>query len=182
MSATVSIMTVNRLLLLLNSLLLLLLLVQRTQSEGGHLGWMGALPWGSFGTELAGLASQTSVSAGAVICLWLLLSVGWLVSTPLLSMARQRRADSSPATDGESTRLDAREPTVGADPVHHAPDQPPTAAPPSASHSPSQEDASIQQVLARLQQNVPDLSPEARAEIARLRAALQTLSDPETKP
>jgi hypothetical protein len=173
-------MTVNRLLLLLNSLLLLLLLVQRTQSEGGHLGWMGALPWGSFGTELAGLASQTSVSAGAVICLWLLLSVGWLVSTPLLSMARQRRADSSPATDGESTRLGAREPTVGADPVHHAPDQPPTAAPPSA--SPSQEDASIQQVLARLQQNVPDLSPEARAEIARLRAALQTLSDPETKP
>ena len=175
-------MTVNRLLLLLNSLLLLLLLVQRTQYEGGHLGWMGALPWCSFGTELAGLASQTSVSAGAVICLWLLLSVGWLVSTTLLSMARQRRADSSPATDGESTRLGAREPTVGADPVHHAPDQPPTAAPPSASHSPSQEDASIQQVLARLQQNVPDLSPEARAEIARLRAALQTLSDPETKP
>ncbi len=175
-------MTVNRLLLLLNSLLLLLLLVQRTQSEGGHLGWMGALPWGSFGTELAGLASQTSVSAGAVICLWLLLSVGWLVSTPLLSMARQRRADPGLAIEGESMRLGAREPTVGADPVHHAPDQPPTAAPPSASHSPSQEDASIQQVLARLQQNVPDLSPEARAEIARLRAALQTLSDPETKP
>ena len=175
-------MTVNRLLLLLNSLLLLLLLVQRTQSEGGHLGWMGALPWGSFGTELAGLASQTSVSAGAVICLWLLLSIGWLVSTPLLSMARQRRADSALAIEGESMRLGAREPTVGADPVHRTPDQPPTAAPPSASHSPSQEDASIQQVLARLQQNVPDLSPEARAEIARLRAALQTLSDPETKP
>jgi hypothetical protein len=43
------------------------------------------------------------------------------------------------------------------------------------------DDASIQQVLSRLQQNVPDLSPEARAELARLRAALQTLSDPETK-
>ncbi len=182
MSATVSIMTVNRLLLLLNSLLLLLLLVQRTQSEGGHLGWMGGLPWGSFGTELAGLASQSSVSAGAIICLWLLLSIGWLVSTPLLSMARQRRADSSPATEGESMHLGAREPTVGAEPIHHAPDQPPAAAPPSASHSLSQDDASIQQVLARLQQNVPDLSPEARAEIARLRAALQTLSDPETKP
>jgi hypothetical protein len=44
-----------------------------------------------------------------------------------------------------------------------------------------EDDASIQQVLARLQKNVPDLSPEARAELARLRAALQTLSDPETK-
>ena len=44
-----------------------------------------------------------------------------------------------------------------------------------------EDDASIHQVLARLQKNVPDLSPEARAELARLRAALQTLSDPETK-
>lgn len=177
-------MTVNRLLLLLNSLLLLLLLVQRTQFEGGHLGWMGALPWGSFGTELADLASQTSIPAGAVICLWLLLSVGWLVFTPLLSMARQRRTDAALATEGEAMRLGAREPSVGAEPVRLMPDQAPmaAAASPTASHSPSQEDASIQQVLARLQQNVPDLSPEARAEIARLRAALQTLSDPETKP
>ena len=53
-SATLFTMTVNRLLLLLDSLLLLLLpllLVQRMQSEGGHLGWMGGLPWGSFETK-----------------------------------------------------------------------------------------------------------------------------------
>lgn len=50
-SATLFTMTVNRLLLLLDSLLLPLLLVQRTQSEGGHLGWMGGLPWGSFETK-----------------------------------------------------------------------------------------------------------------------------------
>jgi len=50
-SATLFTMTVNRLLLLLDSLLLPLLLVQRMQSEGGHLGWMGGLPWGSFETK-----------------------------------------------------------------------------------------------------------------------------------
>ncbi|MGA1302385.1 MAG: hypothetical protein ACO3X3_07840, partial [Burkholderiaceae bacterium] len=84
-------MTANRLLLLLNSLLLLLILGQRTQSEGGHLGWLQALPWNSFGTELADLSSQAQVSAGAVISLWLVLSAGWLLIT-VMAERQHRRA------------------------------------------------------------------------------------------
>jgi hypothetical protein len=216
-------MTANRLLLLLNSLLLLLILGQRTQSEGGHLGWLQALPWSSFGTELADLSSQAQVSAGAVLCLWLVLSAGWLLIS-LMVERQQRRATAAQAnTPGEALAAKAHaanapavqsvgasamahgsaEPSLNAREIHaretdtaddraaahtsahasngaaapHAGD----AAAHGATNINMEDDASIQQVLARLQKNVPDLSPEARAELARLRAALQTLSDPETK-
>ena len=158
-------MTANRLLLLLNSLLLLLILGQRTQAEGGHLGWLQALPWSSFGTELADLSSQAQVSAGAVLCLWLVLSAGWLLIS--LMVERQQRRAAAHASAHASNGAAAP----------HASD----AAAHGAPNINMEDDASIQQVLARLQKNVPDLSPEARAELARLRAALQTLSDPETK-
>jgi hypothetical protein len=216
-------MTANRLLLLLNSLLLLLILGQRTQSEGGHLGWLQALPWGSFGTELADLSSQAQVSAGAVLCLWLVLSAGWLLislmverqqrraaaqaNTPGESLAAQAHAASAPAVQSAGASAMAHgsaEPSLNAREMHAR--ETDTAADHAAAHTSAhasngaaaphagdaaahgapninmEDDASIQQVLARLQKNVPDLSPEARAELARLRAALQTLSDPETKP
>ena len=220
MSATVSIMTANRLLLLLNSLLLLLILGQRTQSEGGHLGWLQSLPWNSFGTELADLSSQAQVSAGAVISLWLVLSAGWLLITFMVERQHRRTMAVAQASTNSSTVPDpalasqahashgqaanaTAEPTFqtasamaqeAAEPSRHAQAAPQAhasngAAAPHAAHPAAQsaganrmdDDASIQQVLSRLQQNVPDLSPEARAELARLRAALQTLSDPETK-
>lgn len=215
-------MTANRLLLLLNSLLLLLILGQRTQSEGGHLGWLQALPWNSFGTELADLSSQAQVSAGAVISLWLVLSAGWLLITFMVERQHHRTMAVAQASTNSSTVPDpalasqahahashgqavnaAAEPTFqsanamvqeAAEPSLHtqAASQAHAsngAAAPHAAHPAAQsaganrmdDDASIQQVLSRLQQNVPDLSPEARAELARLRAALQTLSDPETK-
>ncbi|MGA0056118.1 MAG: hypothetical protein ACO3G0_02990 [Burkholderiaceae bacterium] len=213
-------MTANRLLLLLNSLLLLLILGQRTQSEGGHLGWLQALPWNSFGTELADLSSQAQVSAGAVISLWLVLSAGWLLITFMVERQHRRAmaaaevntnsstvpdpalASQAHASHGQAANATA-EPTFqsasamaqeAAEPSLHtqAASQAHAsngAAAPHAAHPAAQsaganrmdDDASIQQVLSRLQQNVPDLSPEARAELARLRAALQTLSDPETK-
>ncbi|MGA1041722.1 MAG: hypothetical protein ACO311_06920 [Burkholderiaceae bacterium] len=94
-------MTANRLLLLLNSLLLLLILGQRTQSEGGHLGWLQALPWNSFGTELADLSSQAQVSAGAVISLWLVLSAGWLLITFIVER-QHRRAMAAAEVDTNS--------------------------------------------------------------------------------
>ena len=223
MSATVSIMTANRLLLLLNSLLLLLILGQRTQSEGGHLGWLQALPWGSFGTELADLSSQAQVSAGAVLCLWLVLSAGWLLISLMVERQQRRAAAAQANTPGESLAAQAHATSapavqsVGASAMAHGSAEPSlnareiharetdTAADHAAAHTSAhasngaatshagdptahsatninmEDDASIQQVLARLQKNVPDLSPEARAELARLRAALQTLSDPETK-
>ncbi|MFZ9121920.1 MAG: hypothetical protein ACO2Z5_03230 [Burkholderiaceae bacterium] len=213
-------MTANRLLLLLNSLLLLLILGQRTQSEGGHLGWLQALPWNSFGTELADLSSQAQVSAGAVISLWLVLSAGWLLITFMVERQHRRAMAAAEANTNSSAAPDpalasqahashgqaanaTAEPTFqsasamaqeAAEPSLHtqAASQAHAsngAAAPHAAHPAAQsaganhtdDDASIQQVLSRLQQNVPDLSPEARAELARLRAALQTLSDPETK-
>jgi hypothetical protein len=223
-------MTANRLLLLLNSLLLLLILGQRTQSEGGHLGWLQALPWGSFGTELADLSSQAQVSAGAVLCLWLVLSAGWLLISLMVERQQRRAAAAQANTPGESQAAQAHtanassEPafqtvfqSAGASAMAHGSAEPSlnareiharetdTAADHAAAHTSAhasngaaaphagdaaahaapninmEDDASIQQVLARLQKNVPDLSPEARAELARLRAALQTLSDPETK-
>lgn len=232
MSATVSIMTANRLLLLLNSLLLLLILGQRTQAEGGHLGWLQALPWSSFGTELADLSSQAQVSAGAVLCLWLVLSAGWLLISLMVERQQRRAAAAQANTPGEAFAAKAHAANA---PAAHAPSEPAfqtafqstgagamahgsaepslnaretgtdKAADRAAAHTSAhasngaaaphageaaahgatninmEDDASIQQVLARLQKNVPDLSPEARAELARLRAALQTLSDPETK-
>jgi hypothetical protein len=220
MSATVSIMTANRLLLLLNSLLLLLILGQRTQSEGGHLGWLQALPWNSFGTELADLSSQAQVSAGAVISLWLVLSAGWLLITFLVERQHRRAMAAAEANTNSSTVPDpalasqahasygqaanataeptfqsvsamaqeAAEPSLHTQAASQAHASNGAAAPhagqpaaQSAGANRMDDDASIQQVLSRLQQNVPDLSPEARAELARLRAALQTLSDPETK-
>ena len=199
-------MTASRLLLLLNSLLLLLILGQRTQSEGGGLAWIGALPWSSFGTELGDLGSQPLVSAGAVISLWLLLSLGWLILTIVLE--RQHRLGQASAAANGTSEAPSPIPNhqrsapetrtapfmASADPPPDPPTPDPTirATPsafavsdepgPTSQLSDSEDDASIQQVLARLQKNVPDLSPEARAELARLRAALQTRSDPETKP
>ena len=213
-------MTANRLLLLLNSLLLLLILGQRTQSEGGHLGWLQALPWNSFGTELADLSSQAQVSAGAVISLWLALSAGWLLITFLVERQHRRTMAAAEASTNSSTVPDpalashahashgqaanataeptfqsanamaqeAAEPSLHTQAASQAHASNGAAAPhagqpaaQSAAANRMDDDASIQQVLSRLQQNVPDLSPEARAELARLRAALQTLSDPETK-
>ncbi|MEN9794026.1 MAG: hypothetical protein RJA17_566 [Pseudomonadota bacterium] len=220
-------MTANRLLLLLNSLLLLLILGQRTQAEGGHLGWLQALPWSSFGTELADLSSQAQVSAGAVLCLWLVLSAGWLLMSLMVERQQRRAAAAQANTPGESQAAQAHtanassEPafqtvfqSAGASAMAHGSAEPSLnaretgterAADHAAAHTSAhasngaaaphagdaaahgatninmEDDASIQQVLARLQKNVPDLSPEARAELARLRAALQTLSDPETK-
>ncbi len=204
MSATVSIMTANRLLLLLNSLLLLLILGQRTQSEGGHLGWLQALPWSSFGTELADLSSQAQVSAGAVLCLWLVLSAGWLLISLMVERQQRRAAAAQANTPGESQAAQAHAASapavqsVGASAMAHGSAEPSlnareiharetdTAADHAAAHTSAhasngaaaphagdpahgdpninmEDDASIQQVLARLQKNVPDLSPEARA-------------------
>jgi pyruvate/2-oxoglutarate dehydrogenase complex dihydrolipoamide acyltransferase (E2) component len=227
-------MTANRLLLLLNSLLLLLILGQRTQAEGGHLGWLQALPWSSFGTELADLSSQAQISAGAVLCLWLVLSAGWLLISFMVERQQRRAAAAQANTPGEAPAAQTHaanapaahassEPafqtafqSAGASAMAHGSAEPSlharemharetdTAADHAAAHASAhasngaaaphagdpahgdpninmEDDASIQQVLARLQKNVPDLSPEARAELARLRAALQTLSDPETK-
>ncbi|MGA1692664.1 MAG: hypothetical protein ACO379_04675 [Burkholderiaceae bacterium] len=203
-------MTANRLLLLLNSLLLLLILGQRTQSEGGHLGWLQALPWNSFGTELADLSSQAQVSAGAVISLWLVLSAGWLLITFLVERQHRRAMAAAEANTNSSTVPDpalasqahashgqaanataeptfqtasamaqeAAEPSLHTQAASQAHASNGAAAPHAAAQSAGanrmDDDASIQQVLSRLQQNVPDLSPEARAELARLRAALQT--------
>jgi len=221
-------MIANRLFLLGNALVLLLVVGRRSSlPEGG----LDALPWASFGTELQGIVTEASLSSAALLCLWIVLTVGWSLFTLIAerrrrieTTARLKKAsdhsewsdraspglgvdastglhDSSAQPNGESDRTgasragqsDHSEPsfggvnaqgTHGADPhstnstadhageVGNGQDSAYRELPPSSANA-----SDISGVLAGVKERNKSLSPEARAEIARLQAALQTLSD-----
>jgi len=213
----------------------LLLVVGRRNSLPG--GGLDALPWASFGTELQDIVTEASLSSAALLCLWIVLTVGWFLFTLIAerrhrieTTARLKKAssqlegseraspglgvdastglhDSSAQPNGESDRTgasrtgqsDHSEPSFGG--VNAQGAQGAHGADPHSTHSttghagnvgqvgngqdsahrelpPSSANASdISGVLAGVKERNKSLSPEARAEIARLQAALQTLSD-----
>ncbi|MBM3378007.1 MAG: hypothetical protein FJY38_07435 [Betaproteobacteria bacterium] len=230
-------MIANRLFLLGNALVLLLVVGRRNSLPGGGL---DALPWASFGTELQDIVTEASLSSAALLCLWIVLTVGWFLFTLIAerrhrieTTARLKKAssqlegsdraspglgmdastglhDSSAHPNGESGNAsthrtgqsDHSEPSFGGANAHGAQGAHGThGAGPHSTHStaghagnvgqvgngqdsayrelpPSSANASdISGVLAGVKERNKSLSPEARAEIARLQAALQTLSD-----
>ena len=224
-------MIANRLFLLGNALVLLLVVGRRSSLPGGGL---DALPWASFGTELQDIVTEASLSSAALLCLWIVLTVGWFVFT-LIAERRHRietaarikkssdqsersdRAsaglrmdastglhDSSAQRDGEAYRTsenltgqsDHSEPSFGGASAQGSQGADPQSVHSTAGHAgnagqmgngrdsayrelpPASANASdISGVLAGVKERNKSLSPEARAEIARLQAALQTLSD-----
>jgi len=226
-------MIANRLFLLSNALVLLLVVGRRSSLPGGGL---DALPWASFGTELQDIVTEASLSSAALLCLWIVLTLGWFLFTLIAerrhrieAAARKKASDHSDGSDrlSPSLRADASaglhdssaqpngesgnasthrtgqsdhsEPSFGGANAHGA--QGAHGADPHSTHSttghagnvgqvgngqdsahrelpPSSANASdISGVLAGVKERNKSLSPEARAEIARLQAALQALSD-----
>jgi len=224
-------MIANRLFLLGNALVLLLVMGRRSSLPGGGL---DALPWATFGTELQDIVTEASLSSAALLCLWIVLTVGWFVFT-LIAERRHRietaarikkssdqsersdltsaglRMDASTGLhdsfaqrDGEAYRTsenltgqsDHSEPSFGGASAQGSQGADPQSVHSTAGHAgnagqmgngrdsayrelpPASANASdISGVLAGVKERNKSLSPEARAEIARLQAALQTLSD-----
>ena len=224
-------MIANRLFLLGNALVLLLVVGRRSSLPGGGL---DALPWATFGTELQDIVTEASLSSAALLCLWIVLTVGWFVFT-LIAERRHRietaarikkssdqsersdltsaglRMDASTGLhdsfaqrDGEAYRTsenltgqsDHSEPSFGGASAQGSQGADPQSVHSTAGHAgnagqmgngrdsayrelpPASANASdISGVLAGVKERNKSLSPEARAEIARLQAALQTLSD-----
>ena len=224
-------MIANRLFLLGNALVLLLVVGRRSSLPGGGL---DALPWATFGTELQDIVTEASLSSAALLCLWIVLTVGWFIFT-LIAERRHRietaarikkssdqseRSDRTSAglrmdastglhdsfaqRDGEAYRTsenltgqsDHSEPSFGGASAQGSQGADPQSVHSTAGHAgnaghaanrrdsayrelpPSSANASdISGVLAGVKERNKSLSPEARAEIARLQAALQTLSD-----
>ena len=224
-------MIANRLFLLGNALVLLLVVGRRSSLPGGGL---DALPWASFGTELQDIVTEASLSSAALLCLWIVLTVGWFVFT-LIAERRHRietaarikkssdqsersdrtsaglRMDASTGLHDSSAQLNGESDGTGTNRAGHSGHSEPSfggasaqgsqGADPQSVHStaghagnagqmgngrdsayrelpPASANASdISGVLAGVKERNKSLSPEARAEIARLQAALQTLSD-----
>ncbi|MFM1827683.1 MAG: hypothetical protein RLY67_1064 [Pseudomonadota bacterium] len=216
-------MIANRLFLLGNALVLLLVVGQRSSLPGGGL---ETLPWSTFGTELQAIVTEATLSSAALLCLWILLTSGWLVLTLIIerrhrieTAARAKnlkeasdrsehdspnlRMDGSPGPHNSSAPADLEsnpsanpsdrtwqthhsEPSLGGSSAQGAG---PQSTQPTEGHADNGEDSGyrgqpssanasdISGVLAGVKERNKSLSPEARAEIARLQAALQTLSD-----
>jgi len=227
-------MIANRLFLLGNALVLLLVVGRRSSLPGGGL---DALPWASFGTELQDIVTEASLSSAALLCLWIVLTVGWFVFTLIAerrhrieTAARIKKAsahsewsdraspglgmDASAGLHDSSAQLNGESDGTGTNRAGHSGHSEPSfggasaqgaqgahGADPHSTHStaghagnagqmgngrdsayrelpPASANASdISGVLAGVKERNKSLSPEARAEIARLQAALQTLSD-----
>ena len=176
----------NRIVLGLNLLTLFVAVGERSNFNGGSLAWLASLPWFSFATEIWAITAAPTVSSNALLAAWLFITGLWALATVSAWMLGRKKAEHQSSL--QSTSLGASLASAPADPrVDPALRQGLSEGTNEASNSSSTKDKgstpghdipdpALGSLFDDLSRQVDAFTPEARAELAKVKNALAALA------
>lgn len=176
----------NRIVLGLNLLALFVAVGERSNFNGGSLAWLASLPWFSFATEIWAITAAPTVSSDALLAAWLFITGLWALTT--VSAWVLGRKNTEHQSSLQSTSLGASLASAPADPrVDPALRQGLSEGTNEASNSSSTKDKgstpghdipdpALGSLFDDLSRQVDAFTPEARAELAKVKNALAALA------
>jgi hypothetical protein len=186
----------NRIVLGLNLVTLFVIVGERSNVNAGSLSWLGSLPWSSFATEAWALTTEPTVSSDAILAAWLFITGLWVLTTVSTWMLGRRKAvqhalpestslgpnathANSPASNGQ--RID---PAIAQGSPHDSSNPSGAASSTAKSHKPTNDipDPALGSLFDDLSRQVDAFTPEARAELAKVKNALTALAQKDSGP
>ena len=176
----------NRIVLGLNLLALFVAVGERSNFNDGSLAWLASLPWFSFATEIWAITAAPTVSSDALLAAWLFITGLWALVTVSAWVLGRKKAEHQSST--QSTSLGASLASAPADPrVDPALRQGLSEGTNEASNSSSTKDKgstpghdipdpALGSLFDDLSRQVDAFTPEARAELAKVKNALAALA------
>ncbi|MGA1728514.1 MAG: hypothetical protein ACO38U_09665 [Burkholderiaceae bacterium] len=176
----------NRIVLGLNLLALFVAVGERSNFNDGSLAWLASLPWFSFATEIWAITAAPTVSSDALLAAWLFITGLWALTTVSAWVLGRKKAEHQSST--QSTSLGASLASAPADPrVDPALRQGLSEGTNEASNSSSTKDKgsipghdipdpALGSLFDDLSRQVDAFTPEARAELAKVKNALAALA------
>ena len=176
----------NRIVLGLNLLALFVAVGERSNFNDGSLAWLASLPWFSFATEIWAITAAPTVSSDALLAAWLFITGLWALTTVSAWVLGRKKAEHQSST--QSTSLGASLASAPTDPrVDPALRQGLSEGTNEASNSSSTKDKgstpghdipdpALGSLFDDLSRQVDAFTPEARAELAKVKNALAALA------
>jgi len=176
----------NRIVLGLNLLALFVAVGERSNFNDGSLAWLASLPWFSFATEIWAITAAPTVSSDALLAAWLFITGLWALTTVSAWVLGRKKAEHQSSL--QSTSLGASLASAPADPrVDPALRQGLSEGTNEASNSSSTKDKgstpghdipdpALGSLFDDLSRQVDAFTPEARAELAKVKNALAALA------
>ena len=178
----------NRIVLGLNLLALFVAVGERSNFNGGSLAWLASLPWFSFATEIWAITAAPTVSSDALLAAWLFITGLWALTT--VSAWVLGRKNTEHQSSLQSTSLGASlasasapaEPRVDPALRQSLPDDANQASSSSSTKgkglTPGHDipDPALGSLFDDLSRQVDAFTPEARAELAKVKNALAALA------
>jgi hypothetical protein len=180
----------NRIVLGLNLVTLFVVVGERSNFNGGSLSWLGSLPWSSFATQTWALTEEPTVSSEAILAAWLLITGLWALVTVSAWILCRKKAEHQPLPESTSlgssathansqASLEQRVDPAIAQAFPHDSSKPSGSASSMAKgHTPSNDipDPALGSLFDDLSRQVDAFTPEARAELAKVKNALAALA------
>jgi hypothetical protein len=178
----------NRIVLGLNLLILFVAVGERSNFNDGSLGWLASLPWSSFATEIWTITAAPTVSSDALLAAWLFITGLWALATVSAEVGGRKKTEHQPSP--QSTSLGASlasanapaEPRLDPAPRQSFSDDTSEALGPSSAKgrgsTPGHDipDPALGSLFDDLSRQVDAFTPEARAELAKVKNALAALA------
>jgi len=176
----------NRIVLGLNLLALFVAVGERSNFNDGSLAWLASLPWFSFATEIWAITAAPTVSSDALLAAWLFITGLWALTTVSAWVLGRKKAEHQSSL--QSTSLGASLASAPTDPrVDPALRQGLSEGTNEASNSSSTKDKgstpghdipdpALGSLFDDLSRQVDAFTPEARAELAKVKNALAALA------
>ena len=176
----------NRIVLGLNLLALFVAVGERSNFNDGSLAWLASLPWFSFATEIWAITAAPTVSSDALLAAWLFITGLWALVTVSAWVLGRKKAEHQSSL--QSTSLGASLASAPADPrVDPALRQGLSEGTNEVSNSSSTKDKgstpghdipdpALGSLFDDLSRQVDAFTPEARAELAKVKNALAALA------
>lgn len=176
----------NRIVLGLNLLALFVAVGERSNFNDGSLAWLASLPWFSFATEIWAITAAPTVSSDALLAAWLFITGLWALVTVSAWVLGRKKAEHQSSI--QSTSLGASLASAPTDPrVDPALRQGLSEGTNEASNSSSTKDKgstpghdipdpALGSLFDDLSRQVDAFTPEAHAELAKVKNALAALA------
>ena len=180
----------NRIVLGLNLVTLFVVVGERSNVNAGSLSWIAGLPWSSFATEAWALTTEPTVSSEAILAAWLLITGLWVSTTVSAWLLGRRKAEHNELPESTSlgpsaTRANSAastgqrvDPGIAQEFPHDSSNPLGTASPKAKGHRPTNDipDPALGSLFDDLSRQVDAFTPEARAELAKVKNALTALA------
>ena len=186
----------NRIVLGLNLVTLFVVVGERSNVNAGSLSWLGSLPWSSFATETWALTTDPTVSSEAILAVWLFITGLWVLTTVSAWMLGKKRAGKHSLSESTSlgpsaTRANSPasieqrvDPAIAQAFAHDSSNPSGAASSTAKSHKPTNDipDPALGSLFDDLSRQVDAFTPEARAELAKVKNALTALAQKDSGP